>query len=233
VVIKIKNRDSGGRFIKGHSLPLEARRKISNFRKGRHPTEETRRKMSESQKGDKNHNYGKSLSEETKQKISATMTGRKLGPPWNTGKKLTEEHRRQISEGSKGKTLSEITRQKLREIHIKRLPTYSDFRNTSIELALQNELNDRNILYKIHLPVCKVCVPDIVFPGKKIAVFADGDHWHSKEFKNGAAWERDRRQDKTLRENGWRVLRFWGHEIRENVEKCVDSIAETLECGEP
>lgn len=188
--------------------------------------------MSESLKGDKNHNYGKPLSEEIRQKISATMTGRKRGPPWCAGKKLTEEHRRNISEGSKGKIISEITRQKLREIHIKRLPTYSDFRNTSIEISLQKELNNRNIIYKTHLPVCKVCVPDIVFPGKKIAIFADGDYWHSKEFKNGASWERDRRQDKTLGENGWRVLRFWGHEIRENVEKCVDSIAENLESVE-
>jgi len=70
--------------------------------------------------------------------------------------------------------------------------------DTSIEVALQEELNKRHIKYKKHIHVCKICVPDIVFLDKKTAVFADGDYWHSKEFQDGKVWRRDRNQDKVL-----------------------------------
>lgn len=56
---------------------------------------ETKRKISETLKcktqGENNPFYGKYHSEETKQKISNTLTG----------KKLSEEHRKAISEGLK------------------------------------------------------------------------------------------------------------------------------------
>jgi group I intron endonuclease len=53
-------------------------------------SEETRLKMSESKKGDKNIFYGKKHSEETKEKISNS----------HKGKKHTEEHRRKVSENN-------------------------------------------------------------------------------------------------------------------------------------
>ena len=46
---------------------------------GKHPTEETKRKISESLKGDKNPFYGKHHTEETKQKISKSNKGRLKG----------------------------------------------------------------------------------------------------------------------------------------------------------
>jgi len=55
-------------------------------------SEETRRKMSESHKGTRNHFYGRKHSEETKRKISAKLTGRKL----------TVQQRRNISKGISG-----------------------------------------------------------------------------------------------------------------------------------
>jgi len=157
---------------------------------------------------------GKTPSEETRQKISKTLTGRKLKP-------FTDEHKRKIGVKHKGKVLSDKTKQKLREARLKQVfPT----KNTSIEIALQNELNDRNIEYETHIPLCKVCIPDIVFKDKKLAVFADGDYWHSIE----SAIKRDNNQNKILKENGWNVLRFWGHEIRENVVECVNQITKFL-----
>lgn len=82
-------------------------------------SEETRRKMSESHKGEKNNNYGKPspkrgkpLSEETKRKISRSMKG----------KKRSEEHLRNLSAANKGennpmygKTHSAETLQKMSE----------------------------------------------------------------------------------------------------------------------
>lgn len=68
-------------------------------------SEETRRKLSEFNKGKNNPNYGKSkiLDEKTKHKISNSLKGH---IPWNKGKKIkphSEETKRKISESLKGK----------------------------------------------------------------------------------------------------------------------------------
>ena len=76
--------------------------------------EETRRKLSEANKGEKNHNYGKSLSEETRRKLSEAHKGEKH---YNYGKSLSEETRRKISDSLKGKHIPEETRRKLSEAH--------------------------------------------------------------------------------------------------------------------
>lgn len=67
------------------------------------PSEETRRRMSEANKGEKNPNYGKIRSEEHKRKIGEG----------NKGKTMSAESRRKMSEAKKGKTLSKETRLKL------------------------------------------------------------------------------------------------------------------------
>ena len=49
-------------------------------------------------KGILNPSYGKHLSEETKKKLSESLKGRKA---WNKGKKLTEEHKKNVSIATK------------------------------------------------------------------------------------------------------------------------------------
>ena len=82
--------------------------------------------------------------------------------------------------------------------------------------------------------------PDIVFIGKKIAVFCDSEFWHGynweerkNDFKsNKEFWipkiERNIERDKTVREklenDGWTVIRFWGNEIEKNLTECADII---------
>ena len=72
-------------------------------------SEETRKKMSESQKGENNPMYGKTHSEETRKKISESMKE----------KTHSEETRKKISENNarywQGKTHSEETRKKMSE----------------------------------------------------------------------------------------------------------------------
>lgn len=70
------------------------------------PSEETRRRISEA-------NKGKKLSEETKRKMSEAKKGMEMQP-------LTEEHKRKISEAMKGKKkslFSEEHKRKLSEAH--------------------------------------------------------------------------------------------------------------------
>lgn len=67
------------------------------------------------------HNQGKHLSDETRRKMSESLKGRHA---WNKGKQHNAETRKKISESNKGKvshrkgvTLSEETRKKLSEAH--------------------------------------------------------------------------------------------------------------------
>ena len=78
---------------------------ISEGKKGKQCSEETRKKISEATKGENNPNYGKQCSEETRKKISEG----------NKGKQCSEETRKKISEAKKGKQRSEETRKKISE----------------------------------------------------------------------------------------------------------------------
>ena len=79
-----------------------------------HLSKETKRKISEANKGRIPWNKGKKgcFSEETRRKISKKMKGK---PANNKGKHHTEETKRKISEAHKGKCLSEEHRKKLSE----------------------------------------------------------------------------------------------------------------------
>lgn len=219
---------------KGKRLSEEHKRKISEAHMGkkRAPfSEEHKRKISLANKGKPSCNKGKKHSVEHKRKTSVALKGRKLSEEHR--KKLSEvrrgkkrapfsaEHKRKISEAQKGKTLSEDHKRKLRRARLNQVLPKKD---TSIEVAMQVELNRRSIVYEKHVPVCGVCQPDIVFPELQIAVFADGDYWHNlPSYKI-----RDKNQNKVLGEAGWAVLRFWGSEIREDVVVCVDRIVEEI-----
>ena len=75
--------------------------------------------------------------------------------------------------------------------------------------------------------------PDFVFSHSKLAIFVDGCFWHGcrvhggKPKHNAAFWvgkitrnqTRDRLVVRTLRQNGWRVLRIWQHELTRNNER--------------
>ena len=75
-------------------------------------SEETKLKQSESNKGEKNHNYGKHLTDETKLKISEANKGK---TSYFKGKHHTEESRRKLSEARKGIKFSDEHRRRISE----------------------------------------------------------------------------------------------------------------------
>ena len=97
----------------GGSPSEETRRKLSDINKGKTISKETRRKISEAGKGRKvskqtrrklsEANTGKKHSEETRRKISKAGKGR---TPPNKGKPMSEEQRRKISHVKTGKPAS-------------------------------------------------------------------------------------------------------------------------------
>ena len=110
-------------------------------------------------------------------------------------------------------------------------------KDSQIELLLRQELWSRGLRYRKN--VNRIYgKPDIVFIGKKVAVFCDSEFWHGynweerkKDFKSHQEFwipkiERNMQRDievtEELQKQGWKVLRFWGNEIKKNVSSCAD-----------
>ena len=85
--------------------------------------------------------------------------------------------------------------------------------------------------------------PDFVFRKQRTVIFVDGCFWHgcpkhaTKPKNNRAFWQRklaanktrDRVVTRTLRTQGWRVLRVWEHELaKKNETQLVRRILERL-----
>ena len=88
--------------------------------------------------------------------------------------------------------------------------------------------------------------PDIIFTKKKIAVFIDGCYWHKcmKCFitpKTRTKWwmkkinrnvKRDNKVDTLLKSDGWKVLRFWEHDINKSIDKVLNKMITQLKKGD-
>ena len=116
-------------------------------------------------------------------------------------------------------------------------------KDSQIELLLRQELWSRGLRYRKN--VNRIYgKPDIVFIGKKVAVFCDSEFWHGydweerkKDFKSHQEFwipniernmERDAEVTAKLESEGWTVLRFWGNEIKKNTAQCADIIEKAV-----
>lgn len=86
--------------------------------------------------------------------------------------------------------------------------------------------------------------PDFCWKRRKVAVFCDSSFWHGFDWakeKNKikvrkSFWfkkiEDNMRRDKTitirLKQDGWKVLRFWDFDIKKDVAACVKKITRVL-----
>jgi DNA mismatch endonuclease Vsr len=116
-------------------------------------------------------------------------------------------------------------------------------KDSQIELLLRKELWARGLRYRKN--VNRIYgKPDIVFIGKKVAVFCDSEFWHGynweerkKDFKSHQEFwipkiernmERDAEVTAKLESEGWTVIRFWGNEIQKNTAQCADIIEKAV-----
>ncbi len=116
-------------------------------------------------------------------------------------------------------------------------------KDSQIELLLRQELWSRGLHYRKN--VNRIYgKPDIVFIGKKVAVFCDSEFWHGynweerkKDFKSHQEFwipkiernmERDAEVTARLESEGWTVIRFWGNEIKKNTAQCADIIEKAV-----
>lgn len=104
-------------------------------------------------------------------------------------------------------------------------------RDTKPEKEIRSRLHRRGLRFRVDYPIplaaegSKRARPDIVFKGRRVAVFIDGCFWHAcpdhgrAPTRNQEYWtpkiarniERDREQTEALRNQGWTVLRIWAH----------------------
>lgn len=116
-------------------------------------------------------------------------------------------------------------------------------KDSKIEVLLRKELWSRGLRYQKNVKSV-FGSPDIVFKGKKVAVFCDGEFWHGFDWENRKNriksrreyWipkiekniKRDKEVTKTLEKAGWTVLRFWEKEIKNNTQLCADIIEKMI-----
>jgi len=84
--------------------------------------------------------------------------------------------------------------------------------------------------------------PVFLFPTEELVIFVDGCFWHGcpkcghLPKTNAAFWKakiegnrmRDIETAKTLRDKGFKVIRFWEHDLRENMTGCIEKLLKKL-----
>lgn len=114
-------------------------------------------------------------------------------------------------------------------------------RDTQPELALRRELFKRGVRgWRCH-PKAIPGKPDIAFRNRRLAIFVDGCFWHGHPDyftpgKSGAYWdakiartqERDKLNNATLADQGWRVIRFWDFDVERDLDRCAEVVIEAL-----
>lgn len=97
---------------------------------------------------------------------------------------------------------------------------------TAPELLIHNLLKGNKVKHKMHPKIAGS--PDLILKDSKTAVFIHGCFWHKcpkcyiEPKTKRSYWlpkieknvRRDRDNIKTLEDNGWKVIKIWEHEIR-------------------
>jgi DNA mismatch endonuclease (patch repair protein) len=116
-------------------------------------------------------------------------------------------------------------------------------KNTRLEVDFRKKLWGRGFRYRVGYKL--LGKPDLVFIGPKVAVFIDGCFWHGcpvhgqQPKTNVAFWcaklsknkKRDELVNDELSQRGWRVVRFWEHEVKRDFDQCVARLKNEIEKG--
>jgi DNA mismatch endonuclease (patch repair protein) len=113
-------------------------------------------------------------------------------------------------------------------------------KDTAPEVALRRALWSAGIRgWRLH-PKDVPGRPDLIFRGRRIAVFVDGAFWHGHPDhywgQSGPFWdakitknrERDERVNQELGAGGWAVLRFWDFEVEREAQTCAERVQGAL-----
>jgi len=167
----------------------------------------------------------------------------------NYYKNITDEQKKQRSESAKRSWENDNTRRKRIESMNKPesiearikggrkagfLAQQNSPKITKIALKVANKLTDLKVNHKLEYPF-RFYHLDIALIEFKIAIETDGDYWHGNpKFHKNLTHRQKKRQNDDKRRNtflinrGWKVLRFWEHDINNNFEECLNTILKAI-----
>jgi DNA mismatch endonuclease (patch repair protein) len=116
-------------------------------------------------------------------------------------------------------------------------------KDTSPEIALRKALYAQGARFRLHRQLAKGCTPDIVMPGRGLAIFVDGCFWHgcpehgrktAFTGPNARLWadkmlrnaERDQRSSALAESLGWKAIRVWECEVRDSADRVATEMLE-------
>lgn len=195
-------------WLKGKHLSEETKRKISSSEKGKIISEGTRKKISESHKGKIPWMNGKKHTEETKQKISNSLKGnthlkdnitletREKMRAAKIGIKITKEHKEKISIAKKHDIKNT---ERLRKILI--------IKPTKPQLKLLDKIqyiypNESVVMeYSFKTSNNRLFFIDVAIPNLKIGFEYDEPYWHKNK-------EKDLERHNLIESHGWKLIHF-------------------------
>jgi len=113
-------------------------------------------------------------------------------------------------------------------------------KNSAMERSMGKVLWDSGLRYRKHYSKL-IGKPDFVLVKDKVAIFCDSSFWHGYRFgqtsrhrfkTNRSFWRkkiqcnmsRDRLVTGELSSLGWKVFRFWDHQIKKNPRHCIERV---------
>lgn len=246
--------------------------------KGKKHTKKSLAKMRVSHKGAKSWTEGKHLSEETKRKISQSVKGYKhtdkakkkmkkaqreirARPDYihpRLGKKDSEKTKTKKSLAVKTRYADDITKHPMlgkthrkstkKKMQIARANTVFPRNDTKIEKILQELCDSAGIKYQKHKSFnlgFQYHQTDL-FIEPNICIEADGDYWHAhpdykpdkiihyahknrKQLTAKDVRRKDKRITRAMEKQDLQVMRFWGRDIINNPEKCLQKILKKIQ----
>ncbi|AQU05224.1 very short patch repair endonuclease [Dehalococcoides mccartyi] len=118
------------------------------------------------------------------------------------------------------------------------------YKDSLIEVTLRKSLWNQGYRYRKNYSKLPG-KPDIALTKYKIAIFCDSEFWHGYDWEtrktdiksNQLFWinkierniERDKEVNSELEKFGWKVIRFWGRDIKKELNECLTKIAKIVE----
>ena len=174
-------------------------------------------------KDNPNGMFGKKHSKATKQKIKDKR--KKQSSPFK-GKTHTEQAKRIMSKKATERKPSEETKLKQKRWQLNN--PNKRFSNTKIEQKIAKELDRIQISYKQNINLSNICNVDFYLPEYNIVIECDGCFYHNCKKHHPDNYKNNRKSDirktRELSKAGYKVFRFWEHEINESVESCINKL---------
>ncbi len=142
-------------------------------------------------------------------------------------KKLRESMKgNQNAKGKKMPPRSAESKRRIKEWNIKH--PNKKYNNTKIEQKIAAELTLRKIDFQQNIGLKNIANVDFYLSEYNIVIECDGCYYHNCLIHHPNSYKETRKADERktslLIENGYKVYRFWGHEINESTKRCIDQL---------